>query len=132
MISKTYYFLSDRGKLFQIFTVLTAEVRPPSEMFLICFVLFFYGGGTINLNYSSSWFLSEHRSFEHVNVGGEIALQLKTQYRPLSIARCDILAATFVVLKILKLLFAARIKLVNTSRLASVKTKTTTEAREAY
>ena len=34
MISKDLFVFSDRGKLFQSFTVLTAKVRPPSEMFL--------------------------------------------------------------------------------------------------
>ena len=57
---------------------------------------------------------------------------LKTRYCPLSIARCDLLAAIFVMLKILRLLFVARIELFNNNgRLAPVKTKTTTEAREA-
>ena len=57
---------------------------------------------------------------------------LKTQYGPLSIARCDLLAAIFVMLKILRLLFAARIELFNyNGRFAPVKTKTTTEARRA-
>ena len=54
----------------------------------------------------------------------------KTQYCPLSIARCDLLAAIFVMLKILRLLSAARTQLENNGRLALVKTKTT-EAREA-
>ena len=59
-------------------------------------------------------------------------LALKIRYCPLSIARCDLLAAIFVMLKILRLLFAARTELFNSSgRLAPVKTKTTTEVREA-
>ena len=37
---------------------------------------------------------------------------LKTEHCPLSIARCDLLAAIFVTLKILRLLFADRIELV--------------------
>ena len=57
---------------------------------------------------------------------------LKTWYCPLCIARCDLLAAIFVMLKILRLLFVARIELFNNNgRLAPVKTKTTTEARKA-
>ena len=57
---------------------------------------------------------------------------LKTRYCPLCIARCDLLAAIFVMLKILKLLFVVRIELFNNNgRLAPVKTKTTTEARKA-
>ena len=57
---------------------------------------------------------------------------LKTRYCPLCIARCDLLAAIFVMLKILRLLFVARIELFNNNgRLAPVKTKTTTEARKA-
>ena len=57
---------------------------------------------------------------------------LKTRYCPLSIARCDLLAAIFVMLKILRLLFVARIELFNNNGcLAPVKTKTTTEAHEA-
>ena len=55
----------------------------------------------------------------------------KTQYRPLSIARCELVAAIFVMLKILKLSFAARIEFVNNS-LAPMKTKTTTAAHEAW
>ena len=55
----------------------------------------------------------------------------KTHYCPLKRCRCDLLAAIFVMLKILRLLFAARIEVINNRRLASVKTKTTTEAREA-
>ena len=38
---------------------------------------------------------------------------LKARYCPLSIARCDLLAAIFVMLKILRILFAARIELFN-------------------
>ena len=57
--------------------------------------------------------------------------RLKTQFCKLSIARSDLLAAIFVMLKILRLLFAARIQLVYNRRLAPVKTKRTTEAREA-
>ena len=57
---------------------------------------------------------------------------LKARYCPLSIACCDLLAAIFVMLRILRLLFVARIELFNNNgRLAPVKTKTTTEAREA-
>ena len=57
---------------------------------------------------------------------------LKIRYCPLSIERCDLLAAIFVMLKILRLLFATRIELFNNNgRLAPLKTKTTTEAREA-
>ena len=57
---------------------------------------------------------------------------LKTWYCPLCIARCDLLAAIFVMLKILRLLFVARIELFNNNgRRAPVKTKTTTEARKA-
>ena len=57
---------------------------------------------------------------------------LKTRYCPLSIARCDLLAAIFVMLKILRLLFMARIELINNNgRLAPAKTKTTTDARKA-
>ena len=56
---------------------------------------------------------------------------LKTQHCPLSIARCDLLAAIFVMLKILRLLFATRIELVNNGCLTPMKTKRTTEAREA-
>ena len=57
---------------------------------------------------------------------------LKTRYCPLSIARCNLLAAFFVMLKIPRLLFVARIELFNNYRsLAPMKTKTTTEAREA-
>ena len=56
---------------------------------------------------------------------------LKTRYFPLSIARCDLLAAIFVMLEILRPLFAARIELFNNRRLAPLKTKPTTEAREA-
>ena len=44
----------------------------------------------------------------------------------LPIARCDLLAAIFVMLKSLKLLFAARIELFNNRHVAPVKTKTTT------
>ena len=55
---------------------------------------------------------------------------LKTRYCPLSNERCDLLAAIFVMLKILRLLFA-RIELFNNNgRFAPVKTKTITEARE--
>ena len=50
---------------------------------------------------------------------------------PISIARCHLLAAISVMLKFLRLLFAARIELINNRLLASVKTKTTSEAREA-
>ena len=60
-------------------------------------------------------------------------MNLKTKYSvyfPLSIACCNLLAAIFVMLKILRLLFATRIELVNNRRLTPVKTKTTTEARE--
>ena len=57
---------------------------------------------------------------------------LKTRYCPLCIARCVLLAAIFVMLKILRLLFVARIVLFNNNgRLTPVKTKTTTEARKA-
>ena len=38
---------------------------------------------------------------------------LKTRYCPLSIARCDLLAAIFVMLKIPRLLFAASVELFN-------------------
>ena len=54
---------------------------------------------------------------------------LKTRYCPLSIARCNLLAAIFVMLKILRLLFAARIELFNNGRLAPMKTKRTMGAR---
>ena len=58
--------------------------------------------------------------------------RLKTQHCPVNIARCDLLAAIFVMLKILRLLFVARIELFNNNgRLTPVKTKTTTEARKA-
>ena len=57
---------------------------------------------------------------------------LKTQYCPLSINRCDLMATIFVRLKILRLLFTTRTELVNNRRLAPMKTKTTTEARKAY
>ena len=51
---------------------------------------------------------------------------LKTWYCPLSIASCDLLAAIFVMLKILRLLFVGRVELFNNNgRLAPVKTKTT-------
>ena len=61
-----------------------------------------------------------------------VSISLKTRYCPLSIARCDLLAAIFVMLKILRLLFAARIELFNNNgRLAPVKTKTQTEACKA-
>ena len=43
----------------------------------------------------------------------QTSLHLKTRYCPLSIARCDLLAAIFVMLKILRLLFVARIELFN-------------------
>ena len=57
---------------------------------------------------------------------------LKTQYCPLSFARCYLLVAIFVMLKILGLSFVARIELFNNNRhLAPVKNKTTTEARKA-
>ena len=56
---------------------------------------------------------------------------IKTQYIPLSTARCHLLVAIFVMLKILKLLFAARIEPKNNWRLALVKAKTTAEVREA-
>ena len=57
---------------------------------------------------------------------------LKTRYCPLCIARCDFLAAIFVMLKILRLLFVARIELFNNNgHLVPVKTNTTTEARKA-
>ena len=57
---------------------------------------------------------------------------LKTRYCPLSIAHCDFLAAIFVMLKILRLLFVARKGIFNNNgRLVPVKTKTTTEARKA-
>ena len=59
-------------------------------------------------------------------------LLLKTPYCPLSIARCDLLAAIFVMLKILRLLFVARIELFNNNgRLAPVKTKTTTRSTQS-
>ena len=59
-------------------------------------------------------------------------MELKTRYCPLSIAHCDLLAAIFVMLKILRLLFVARIEFLNNNgRLAPAKTKTTTETREA-
>ena len=64
----------------------------------------------------------------------DVPLHLKTQYLycPLSIARCDLLVAIFVMLKILRLLFVARIELFNNNgHLAPVKTKTTTEVHEA-
>ena len=54
---------------------------------------------------------------------------VNTQFWTLSIARCDLLAA--LLLKILRLLFAVKIQLVYNRRLAPVKTKRTTEAREA-
>ena len=57
---------------------------------------------------------------------------LKIQYFPLSIACCDLLADSFVMLKILRLLFATGIKLVNNRHLAPMKTKTTTEAVNYY
>ena len=61
-----------------------------------------------------------------------LKLSLKTQYCPLSIARCDLLAAIFAMLKVLRLLFVARIELLkNNGRFAPVKTKTTTEAQRA-
>ena len=51
-------------------------------------------------------------------------LHLKTRYCPLSIAHCNLLAAIFEMLKILRLLFVARIELFNNNgRLASVKPK---------
>ena len=56
---------------------------------------------------------------------------LETQYCPLSIACCDLLAAIFAMLKILRLLFAARIELFSIRRLAPMKTRSTTGAREA-
>ena len=56
---------------------------------------------------------------------------LKTRYCPLSIARCNLLAAIFVMLKILRLLFAARKALFKNKRLAPGETETITEAREA-
>ena len=60
------------------------------------------------------------------------SIPIKTWYCPLSIARCDLLATIFVMLKILRLLFAARIELFNNNeRLAPMKTKTTTEACKA-
>ena len=79
--------------------------------------------------------LSEIRSFtknkiKHANL--RRGYSLKTQYCPLSIARCDLLAAIFAMLKILRLLFVARIELFNNNGcLAPAKTKTTTEMREA-
>ena len=51
----------------------------------------------------------------------------KTQYYPLSIACCDLLAGIFVISKILRRLFATSIELVNNRHLAPVKTQTTTE-----
>ena len=61
-----------------------------------------------------------------------IPLILKTRYCPLSIARCDLLAAIFVMLTILRLLFVARIELFNNNgRLAHVKTKTTTRGTQS-
>ena len=54
----------------------------------------------------------------------------KTDYYPLSIAHCNLLAAIFVMLKILRLLLAARIQLLNNRHLALMKIKATTEARE--
>ena len=57
---------------------------------------------------------------------------LKTRYCPLSIASCDPLAAIFVMLKILRLLFVGRIELFNNNgRLALVKTKTTTRGTQS-
>ena len=56
-------------------------------------------------------------------------MNLKTKYSvyfPLSIACCNLLAAIFVMLKILRLSFAARIELVNNRCPTPVKTKTTT------
>ena len=62
----------------------------------------------------------------------KVQASLKNWYCPLSIARCDLLAAIFVMLKILRLLFVARIELFNNNRrLTPVKTKTTTEAHKA-
>ena len=56
---------------------------------------------------------------------------LKTRYCPLSIARCNLLAAIFVMLKIQRLLFAARKALFKNKRLALGETETITEARQA-
>ena len=57
---------------------------------------------------------------------------LKTRYCPLSIASCDLLAAIFVMLKILRLLFVGRIELFNNNgRLAPAKTKTTTRGTQS-
>ena len=59
-------------------------------------------------------------------------LRLKTQYCQLSTACYENPAAIFVMLKIRAIrLFAAQIELKNNRRLALVKTKTTTVAREA-
>ena len=61
-----------------------------------------------------------------------IIVSLKAQHCPLSIARCDPLAAIFAMLKILRLLIADKRELVlNNKRLAPMKTKLTTKAREA-
>ena len=50
----------------------------------------------------------------------------------INVTGCDLLAAIFVMLKILRLLFVARIELFNSNGpLAPVKTKTTTGACEA-
>ena len=50
----------------------------------------------------------------------------------MSIASCDLLAAIFVMLKILRLLFVGRIELFNNNgRLAPVKTKTTTRGMQS-
>ena len=66
------------------------------------------------------------------SVYDNFSFSLKTRYCPLCIARCDFLAAIFVMLKILRLLFVARIELFNNNgRLAPMKTKTTKEARKA-
>ena len=61
-----------------------------------------------------------------------IMLVWKTHYYPLGIAHCNLLAAIFVMLKILRLLLAARIKLLNNGHLALMKIKAMTEACEAY
>ena len=48
---------------------------------------------------------------------------LKTQYCPLSISHCDLLAAIFVMLKIQRLLFTSRKGLINNRRLTPLKPK---------
>ena len=65
-------------------------------------------------------------------LGAVVVSGLKDPVLSIELARCNLLAAIFVMLKILRLLFVARIELFNNNgRLAPVKTKITTEARKA-